>query len=248
MKTQHKTTAPARSRIDQSGTDPNRYDKYYSEQEALDLSKEQTQFAPNVSNLERLLTVAAGSFLLYRALSGKKKNIAQGITGGTLLARGLSGYCPMYDMAGKHGKNVVIRSSVVVNKPVAEVYAFWRKLDNLPLFMKHLESVSEHDRQRSQWRAKALGGLIHPTWEAEILMDEPSKLLSWHSLPGSSIDNNGKIVFRDLGGKTQLDIMLSYHAPFGKAGEKAAGLFTPLFERMVQEDVDGFKDYIESNQ
>lgn len=213
------------------------------------MARSPKRFTPNISNLERMFMVAAGSYLLYRSLSGKKKNIAQGITGGTLLARGVSGYCPVYDMASKTAKNVSIQTTITVDKPVAEVYAFWRKLENLPQFMSHLEIVKQIDPSRSQWKAKALAGLVGLSWEAEILMDEPEKILSWHSLPGSSVSNAGKIVFRALGtNKTELDITLSYHAPFGKLGEKTAQLVNPVFERILQNDLQQFKTYIETGK
>ncbi|HMI06042.1 MAG TPA: hypothetical protein VK528_00745, partial [Flavobacterium sp.] len=62
----------AHSKIDHSGTDPNRYGGYYSQQEAERLAsirkhKKSGSVIPgidvNVSTLERILMVAAGSFL-----------------------------------------------------------------------------------------------------------------------------------------------------------------------------------------
>ncbi|WP_432326764.1 SRPBCC family protein [Mucilaginibacter sp. P25] len=41
-----------------------------------------------------------------------------------------------------------------MNKPRQKVYEFWRKLDNLPLFMKHLESVEVIDSKYSHWVLK----------------------------------------------------------------------------------------------
>jgi uncharacterized membrane protein len=55
--------------------------------------------------------------------------------------------------------NVNIRSSFLINKPRQQVYDFWRKLDNLPLFMKHLESVEMIDDTRSHWVLNCL-----PVW------------------------------------------------------------------------------------
>jgi len=45
-------------------------------------------------------------------------------------------------------------ASVNINKPVDEVYAFWRDFENLPRFMRHLESVTCGGARRSHWVAR----------------------------------------------------------------------------------------------
>jgi len=243
------------SKYDVSGTDPNRYASVSNTKEAdTYLHKNKKSIIPglrvNVSKPERLLMIAAGSYLLYRALKkDDKTNVLEGISAGAMLFRGVSGYCPAYDLvektgAGKSG-NVKITTSMTVNKPVSEVYNAWRTLTNLPLFMDHLHSVAEIDQHKSEWKAKIPGGLGTVSWQAEILMDEPNKLLSWHSMPGSTIDNSGKVKFTDNGTSTDVEVTISYHAPLGKAGEIAAKLFNPVFERMVTRDIENFKKYIE---
>lgn len=248
------------SKIDSSGTDPNRYGGYYSQQDSERLAKtgsieKKHSLIPgieaNVSTLERILMVAAGSYLLYSSLSGKKKNIPMSIAAGGMLARGVSGYCPVYDATNSKGgtlksSNVNIRTSIKIDKPVAEVYAFWRQLDNLPKFMKHLDSVTEIDHLTSQWKASGPGGIGSLSWKAQILMDEKNKMLSWHSLPESTVDNAGKVLFKDLGGSTELDVTISYHAPLGVAGETAAKWLNPLFEKMVRNDIESLKSYLET--
>lgn len=246
------------SKYDPSGTDPNRYAAVSNPREADDyLHKGKKSIIPglrvNVSKTERVLMIAAGSYLLYRALKKKdKKNVMGGLTGGTMLMRGVTGYCPAYDVIDRTGalgnfksNNVEINTSLTVAKPVEEVYNAWRQLSNLPLFMKHLHSVREVNQYVSEWKANVPGGLGTITWNAEILMDEPNELLSWHSLPEATIHNAGKVRFKDIGNATETDVTISYHAPMGKAGEMAAKLFNPLFEKMVKNDIESFKQYIE---
>lgn len=243
------------SKYDESGTDPNRYASVSNESEARTyLNKMQRSAIPglkvNVPKPERIAMIAVGAYLLYRALKKKDdQRVAEGIAAGTLLFRGVSGYCPAYDFAKRNhvmqGKNISITSSLTVNKPVEEVYNAWRRLENLPLFMKHLHSVRELDQYKSEWKANIPGGLGTIGWEAEILMDEPNQLLSWHSLPGSTIHNSGKVRFYENGNSTDLEVTISYHAPLGKPGESIAKLLNPIFDSMVTSDVENFKEYIE---
>lgn len=248
------------SKFDSTGTDPNRYGAYYSDEQAAITTKDKSKskktipgVEPNISTFERIATIIAGGYLLYDALAGKKKSVLQGITGGTLLARGISGYCPVYDFAERSGtlksSNININTVLTIDKPVSEVYAFWRKLENLPKFMKHLESVNETDNVTSEWRAKGPAGIGHISWKATILMDEKDQMLSWHSLPGSTIDNAGKILFRDRGNNTtELDVTISYHVPLGIPGEAAARLLNPVFTKMVESDIESFKSFLENSE
>lgn len=210
--------------------------------------------AINVSATERIISVMAGSLLLYRALKKRKLGIVNGATAGFLLYRGLSGHCPGYAAMGKQKlpdpvKNINIRTQLTVNKPRQEVYAFWRKLDNLPLFMKHLHSVEVLNEQESQWKARIPGGLGTIQWKAEITKEENGSFLGWNSLPGSAIDNAGKIVFKDAGEKgTEIHAVITYRAPLGVVGEGVARLFNQVFEDMVKEDIRNFKRYIETGE
>lgn len=243
------------SKYDPSGTDPNRYAAVSNPKEADEYLHGKKSIIPglrvNMSNTERVLMVAAGSYLLYRALKRKNhKKVLEGLTAGTMLARGISGYCPAYDVLDKTGmlksEKVAIDTSLTVDKPVDEVYKAWRSLENLPLFMKHLDKVTVIDEKVSEWRAKIPGGLgTTVKWNAEILMDEPNELLSWHSLPGSGVHNSGKVRFTDNGNSTTIDVTITYHAPLGKAGELGAKLLNPVFAGLVKKDIERFKEFIE---
>lgn len=208
----------------------------------------------NVSKFERALSIIIGTWIIYQGLKKLPKspisNLIKASSGGWLLMRGVSGFCHVYDyfeIDGNKTTSVNIRSTIIVNKPRNEVYAFWRKLENLPLFMRHLESVQEIDDTRSHWVAKIPNNMVTLKWDAEIVKDDSNRLLSWQSLPGSTIENAGKIEFRNaLGDRgTELRIMITYRPPAGNIGTSVARLFNPMFEKMVKEDVTNFKQFIE---
>lgn len=56
----------------------------------------------NVSTPERIVSVLAGAFLLFRAFKNQNLGIINGGAAGFLLYRGLSGYCPGYAAMGRH--------------------------------------------------------------------------------------------------------------------------------------------------
>src|SRR4051812_39822452 len=132
----------------------------------------------NVGGTERLASAAIGFLLLRAGLRGG--GLLTSIVGGYLLYRGASGNCPVYSQFGINTGNTIlhktdavnIRTTIVVNKPRQEVYDFWRKLENLPRFMKHLETVTEMDGKRSHWEAKIPGGVGKLSWDAEVIKEE----------------------------------------------------------------------------
>ena len=214
-------------------------------------------FVVNVGQGERIGSAAVGAWLLSSGLNGMLKHPLNGLIktalGGYLLYRGVSGHCALYSSMGKtkgvsQTSNINIRTGLIVNKPKDEVYAFWRKLENLPLFMKHLASVTEIDTRHSHWEAVVPGNIGKIKWNAEIVKEEPGYLIGWQSIPNSMINNAGKVVFHDaLGGQgTELEVVISYHPPAGEIGAGLAKVLTPVFEKMIRQDVMNFKDYIET--
>ena len=209
----------------------------------------------SAATFQRLASVTGGMMLIGSAFSKHSSNrFFKTVVGCYLTYKGIAGrrtfgevYHSIEKVATGHSLN--IRVSMVINKPREEVYSMWRNLSNLPLFIKHLRSVQEHDEKNSTWVMELPGGVGALQWRAEIVKERPGEMIAWQSLPGSSIDNAGKVGFRNsLGSQgTTVDIILTYHAPLGKAGEQMAKLFTPVFRRMVEDDLRGFKEFVEAN-
>jgi uncharacterized membrane protein len=211
----------------------------------------------NVGWNERLASATLGAFLLSSGLNNLTKHpikaLAKTILGGALLYRGTSGHCPFYSSIGKtkgvtHTDAVNIRTSLIVNKPKDEVYAFWRKLENLPLFMQHLSQVTEIDSKHSHWEATIPGNIGKIKWNAEIVKEEPGYLIGWQSLPNSTINNAGKVVFHDAlnGQGTEIEAVIIYYPPAGELGSGIAKLINPVFEKIIRQDIMNFKEYIET--
>ena len=188
----------------------------------------------NKNSSRRFLKAAVGCYLAYKGLAGKRS------------------FNEMYHSIEKvaQGRTLNIKVSMVVNKPREEVYTMWRNLSNLPLFMKHLQRVEEQDELFSNWVMEIPGHIGTLQWHAEIVKERFGEMIAWQSLPGSSVDNAGKVGFRDsLGGQgTTVDVVLTYHAPLGRAGEQVARLFTPVFKRVIEEEIKGFKNFVETHE
>lgn len=220
-------------------------DKYYNRKEHM----------INVGDTERVVSGVAGGWLLYSGLSNLGKNPLGGLiktlVGGFLLYRGASGTCPVYSALGKtegatRTEAVTVRTSIIVDKPRKEVYTFWRILENLPLFMKHLERVEEHDLFHSTWTAN-LPGYGRLKWDAEIVKDVNGFLIGWQSAEGAPLENAGKVEFMDYGpGRTQVKVVITYRPPAGDLGVAIAHALNPAFKKVVENDIGSFKEKMEN--
>ena len=207
----------------------------------------------NVSDKERGISIALGAYFLSRGI--KKISIIKTLLGGYLLYRGASGHCPAYSALQRSkytnkAEAVNIKTTLIVNKPRQEVYDFWRKLENLPLFMTHLASVTQYSDTQSHWEAKVPGNLTTLKWDAAIVKEVDGSFIGWTSLPGSSVDNSGKVDFKDALGNmgTELSVVISYRPPAGKLGSGIASMLNPVFRRMIETDISNFKQYIETGR
>ena len=203
----------------------------------------------NVGGTERLLTLMAGSALLFFALTRKKK-LPLALTGGALLLRGSTGFCPLYRSLDVDTTTpptpVRVRAVVTVDLPCEQVYAFWRRFDNLPRFMKHLQSVRILDDRYSHWKIMVPGGNID--WVSRITSETRNEHLAWRSIVDSDIDHQGEVFFRETGNQgTELELEFSYSPPGGRVSAAVAQLLNPKLEEAVHSDLESFKEHIETS-
>lgn len=146
-------------------------------------------------------------------------------------------------------EEVPITASLTINSPPEQVYAFWRKLENLPRFMSHLESVEDIDERASRWVARAPGGM-RLQWQSEIVEDEPGRLISWRTRPGSDVNHVGSVRFEPAPGNhgTLVRVEVYYGLPGGETAAKAAQLISTAPESLVTEDLRRMKQLMETGE
>ncbi len=169
----------------------------------------------------------------------------------TLTAALVAGYVVATKLVGKAKKTgadaIYVSESITINRPVNEIYRFWRNLSNLPRAMSHLESVEERPNKRSHWKAKGPAG-SKIEWDAEILVDRENEIISWRSLEGAIVRNEGTVRFKDVGNgqRTEVKVSLTYHPPGGPLGATVAKLLGAEPAQQVAEDLRGLKKQLET--
>jgi uncharacterized membrane protein len=147
------------------------------------------------------------------------------------------------------GRGVHVREAVRVERPIADVWRFWRRLEHLPRFMTHLDRVTETSERHSHWIAVGPGGLT-VDWDAEIINEVENEILAWRSLPGSHVVSAGSVNFDVVrGGRgTRVSVHLQYAPPAGKAGAFVSSLFGREPSQTIREDLRHFKQLLEAGE
>jgi uncharacterized membrane protein len=147
------------------------------------------------------------------------------------------------------GESVQIEKAVTVNRSIDEVYSYWRNLENLPSFMRHLDSVKVLGGRRSRWRAAAPAGMS-VEWEAEVVQDRENEWIAWRSVEGSGIENSGSVRFTPAPGArgTEVRVQLQYRPPAGSLGRAVARMFGEEPEQQITEDLRRFKQLLETGE
>jgi uncharacterized membrane protein len=147
----------------------------------------------------------------------------------------------------RESRAVRVSKTFTINRPPDEVYDFWRRLDNLPRFMKHLDAVELRDDRRSHWRARGPSGLTLE-WDAEITEDTP-EWIAWQSLEGATVHSTGSVSFRPAPGRrgTELHVQLEY-TQRGKGASLLHKLFGRDAERQLYDDLRRVKQLLETGE
>lgn len=220
----------------------------------------------NISDLERSSSVLIGAPLAIVGLLRRRSALDYGLVllGAEMVRRGVTGHSYLYEALGietapkgqgsesisvPHGVGIRVDASVTVNKPRAELYRFWRELEQLPRFMKNVESVMVFEPNRSHWIVRGPAG-SKVEWDARIINEVENERIGWRSVEGSEVDNAGAVVFKDApaGRGTEVGIHLQYNPPAGLVGAAWAKLAGADPEKQVKEDMLRFKELMETGE
>jgi uncharacterized membrane protein len=138
------------------------------------------------------------------------------------------------------------KGTCIVNSTPEEVYQFWRNFQNLPRFMRHVDSVEELDEGRSHWKVKGPAGM-EVEWDATIVADVPNEVITWRTLENADVDHAGAVRFeRAAGGRgTIVKVNLEYMPIGGVIGSTVAKLFGEEPEQQLYDDLRRFKQVME---
>lgn len=130
---------------------------------------------------------------------------------------------------------------IEVEVPIKEVWDLWSDLEQMPKWMKWIESVTvlEEDPELSRW--KLASGGFEFSWLSRITRLVTHQIIQWESVNG--LPNRGAIRFYDRGDRSIVKLSVAYAIP-GILGKVMDNLFLGrVVESTIQADLQRFRDY-----
>lgn len=130
---------------------------------------------------------------------------------------------------------------VEVEVPIELTWSLWSDLEQMPRWMKWIDSVDilEDNPELSRWKL-ATGGLEF-SWLSRILKLVPNQIIQWESVDG--LPNRGAVRFYDRHGSSIVKLTVAYAIP-GFLGKLMDNLFLGrVVESTIQADLERFRNY-----
>ncbi|MBD2432061.1 MULTISPECIES: SRPBCC family protein [Fischerella] len=128
-----------------------------------------------------------------------------------------------------------------VEAPIDLVWSLWSNLEQMPRWMKWIDSVTvpEDNPDISLWKLKSGG--FEFTWKSRILKVIPHQIIQWESIDG--LPNRGAIRFYDRHTSSIVKLTVAYAIP-GILGKIMDNLFLGrLVESTLRADLERFQQY-----
>ncbi len=211
----------------------------------------------NVGDTERYASIAGGAVL---ALTGLRlrgwPGVALGLISGHLLYRGITGHCHIFEALGlnsarrrrseRDARQVIrLEQTITIERPVEEVYAYWRNFENLPSTFPYLREVQRISDKYTRWIAD-LGNGICAEWTAKITNERENELIAWRSLDNDDIDYAGAAYFSPSGDHTHLRVVMHYTLTGGSLGKAFAAMLGEAPADQLARELKQLKSLLES--
>ncbi|MCG9889904.1 MAG: SRPBCC family protein [Thermosynechococcaceae cyanobacterium MS004] len=132
-------------------------------------------------------------------------------------------------------------AQVEVPLSVETVWNLWADLEQMPNWMKWIESVEILANQPELSRWKLASGSFEFKWLSRILKETPYQIIQWESVDG--LPNRGAIRFYDRKENGSIvKLTVGYKVP-GILGWMDNLFLGQVVESTLQADMDRFRDY-----
>jgi uncharacterized membrane protein len=188
----------------------------------------------------------AGTLLGYAAGRRDGRGVAaRAAAFGLLIAAAIPALGARLLRVGAARRRIHLRKTLVIDRPVRDVFTFCRDFENFPRIIQSLHRITDFQDGRSRWEVASPSGEVL-TWDAEVTKYVPNAVLAWRSLPGSVVDCNGLIRFEPTAnGGTRLLIQIDYDPGVTGFVDALRSLLDVSRQRQLEADLSRANFYIE---
>ena len=148
--------------------------------------------------------------------------------------------------AGARRRSVAVASSIEINRPVHEVFAFFKDFENFPRVVGAVRSVSDYQDGRSHWEVYTPSGDV-VEWDAVVTKYVPNSVIAWESVVKSLVESAGIVRFTPLSPtRTRVDVTFTHRPLQSSLKDAVRALFARQPADIIDRHLDRIRFYLES--
>jgi uncharacterized membrane protein len=140
-----------------------------------------------------------------------------------------------------------IEASVVIRRPIEQVFAFYHDFKNLPSFLGDVMEIEQIDVATSRWTIQGPFG-IRAHWKIKVTNERTNEFIRYETISSPRLKTEWEIYFAagSTDGETKVrEVMKAPLGRFGRAGLALIGKF-PAEE--VSANLQRFKELMETGK
>lgn len=130
-----------------------------------------------------------------------------------------------------------MRMTVIVERPIGEVFEFCRDFENFPEVINGFLRVTDYQDGRSHWQVHTPRGETIE-WDALVTKYVPNSVIAWRSQAGSAVEASGTMRFAPLSdSETRVDVSLRYLPGHTGLADAFSALFATSNAKRLRHDI-----------
>ncbi len=142
-------------------------------------------------------------------------------------------------LGARKARIIRLEKSLQIGRPVAEVFAAWSSLEQLPRVSDYVQNI-RHNGNHSHWIVRVNGRPVE--WDAEVEQFIPNQAIGWKSIAGPK--HTGRITFAPIGHDTLVQLTMNYVPP-SRVLKPFAENLSGLLENYIEQVLRDFKSALE---
>jgi uncharacterized membrane protein len=140
-----------------------------------------------------------------------------------------------------------ITASVVIRRPVEQVFNFYGDFTNLPSFLGDVMKIEQIDAATSRWTIQGPFGIqVH--WKVRVTEERPNELIRYDLVSSSRLKTEWEIYFAPGPAKGETEVREVMKAPLGRLGRAALALIGKFPAEEVSANLHRFKELMETGK
>jgi uncharacterized membrane protein len=140
-----------------------------------------------------------------------------------------------------------IEGRVTIQRPIHEVFGFYRDFRNMPRFLGDVTGVEQVGPTTSRWTIQGpLGLRVH--WTIRVIEERPNELIRYETVTSTGLRTRWEIHFESGTDARETEVHEVMRAPLGLPGQWALALIGKFPAREVSANLHRLKEVMETGR